>query len=667
MTDANRSSAPSRPAGDWPGTILRLGGVAESERLAAVAELSKLGEPQLVRILLETVAEQDSSPPVRKAAQEALREAGGPVSDGQDLLGRQLVHRNAAVREMAAWAVCVARCQDLLTVLRQRLRSETEPSVRVALLHALAAIGTAPDVMVVLPFLEAKEKQVRLAALRTISMLAGADANPYLVRGLTDPAEEVRSLALGVLGARGWASVKELLTLMGRSAIPWQAEAAAVVLGGTKNPEAVAVLAPLRQHGSSRVRDLADRALAQLARAGVTAAEELLRSQPGSAPASEGEPPEGAAAGPGSREWNATMRLSKLGHELSIEAPDARQEDVRSWAGQLLAEGRAERWGELAQKLGVETVPAVAAYLVTCLGRLGANAAVPYLLPYLSHPDGRVRANTVEALRLLARADQAEALLPCLEDADNRVRANAIVALAHHPAVDPLARLSAMAASPREEMQLSALYVAGVLGTPEAAQAVRHLAASPVESVRTNARSLPLLTGGRIRAPRPAVSWAWPPVVLLVGLALAWAMGGRGGEGSLPELPRARVVRGDVRAWTPGVPAARDFSAVSGRAGGRQPLVLPPELMNELKEVQGSSTSPATFGGRWTLLYRVLFLLPKELRADIASLAEMALLRGAARSKPQEACTRLDEWLRQAWDLLSPLAKAASQSAEAER
>lgn len=666
MTDANRSSAPGRPAGDWPGTVLRLGGVAESERLAAVAELSKLGEPQLVRILLATVAEQDPSPPVRKAAQEALREAGGPVSDGQDILGRQLVHRNAAVREMAAWAVCVARSQDLLTVLRQRLRSETEPSVRVALLHALAAIGTAPDVMVVLPFLEAKEKQVRLAALRTTSMLAGADANPYLVRGLTDSAEEVRTLALGVLGARGWASVKELLTRMGRSAIPWQAEAAAVVLGGTKNPEAVAVLAPLRQHVSGRVRELADRALAQLARAGVTAAEELRRSQLGPSPTSEGKPG-GAAGGPASQEWNATMRLSKLGHELSIEAPDARQEDVRSWAGQLLAEGRAERWGELAQKLGVETVPAVAAYLVTCLGRLGANAAVPNLLPYLSHPDGRVRANTVEALRLLARADQAEALLPCLEDADNRVQANAIVALAHHPAVDPLARLSAMAASPREEMQLSALYVAGVLGTPEAAQAVRHLATSPVESVRTNARSLPLLAGGGFRAPRPAVSWAWPPAVLLVGLALAWAIGGRGGEGSLPELPRARVARGNVLTWTPGVPAARDFSAISGRASGRQPLALPSDLMNELKEVQGSSTSPATFGTRWTLLYRVLFLLPKELRVDIASLAEMALLRGAARSKPQEACTRLDEWLRQAWDLLSPLTKAAAQSAEADR
>jgi HEAT repeat protein len=641
--------------------------VAESERLAALAELGRPREAehlQFVRLLLATVAEQDPSPPVRKAAQEALREAGGPVSEGLEMLGRQLTHRNASVREMAAWTLCVARSQDLLTVLRQRLRSETEPAVRVALLHAVAALGTAPDVMVVLPFLEAREKPVRLAALRTISMLAGADANPYLVRGLTDPAEEVRSLALGVLGAGGWASVKELLTRMGRSAIPWQTEAAVVVLGGTKNPEAVAILAPLRQHGSGRVRELAERALSQLARAGIAAADELLRSEPRAA--EEGKP--GAATGgPASLEWHGTMRLSKLGHELAVEAPDARQEDVRAWAGQLLAEGRAERWNEVAQKLGVEAVPAVAAYLVTCLGRLGANAAVPYLLPYLSHPDGRVRANTVEALRLLARADQAEALLPCLEDPDNRVRANAIVALANHPAVDPVARLSAMAGSPREEMQLSALYVAGVLGTPEAAEAVRHLASSPVESVRSNARSLPLLTGAGRRAPRPARSFAWPAAVLLAGVALAWGVGGRRTDSSLLELPRARVTRGEARAWAPGVPAARDYSAVSGRATGRQPLVLPPALMNELKNLQGSSTSPATFGERWTLLYRVLFLLPKELRADIASLAEMALLRGAARSRPEESCTRLDEWLRQAWEILSPLVKAAAQSAEVAR
>ncbi|MBI4865707.1 MAG: HEAT repeat domain-containing protein [Candidatus Wallbacteria bacterium] len=624
------------PHSAWSELVRGLASMAESERTAAVeAVAAAAGDSVLSRVMLQSVAERDASPAVRRAALDALRRAGGPVEDGPSFLGRELANKSAIVRERAAWVACVLRSTDLAFTLRQRLRAEPEPRVRVALLGALAAVGGASDLMVAAPFLEAPEPAVRAAALRTASMLAGADASPYVVRGLTDASEDVRSLAMGILANRGWPAIRALLAQMASSSIAWHVECAAVVLGGTKSADAVELLAPLRTHSLDSVRSRARRALAQLARAGIDGASRLLEDE----------------QSPASYTDTAVIRLSRLAEAV---APTAATTDTRAWAKGLLAEGRAERWNELARRLDEERDPAVAAFLVSCLGRLGAKAAVPSLLPFAAHPEARVRANAVEALRLLARADQLDALLPCLEDTDNRVRANALVALAAHPSVDVPARLAAMAASPREDMQLSALYVAEMLASPQAVTSIADLARSPHATVREKLASPALSQLLSRSASRRPSAFLWGGLaVAALALAAAPLSQTRVDDSARSSYVQPQSGAAITRPWEPALPAPRAPGTPQAERD-TTPLSLPERLVAGLRSTAGVATTLESFDARWRLLYELLFLLPEELRAEIATLADLTLLRGALRTRPQESCDRLEEWLELTRQLVLP-------------
>ncbi|MFZ2956438.1 MAG: HEAT repeat domain-containing protein [Candidatus Ozemobacteraceae bacterium] len=112
----------------------------------------------------------------------------------------------------------------------------------------------------------------------------------------------------------------------------------------------------------------------------------------------------------------------------------------------------------LIQHLEKETEPTVLAALVKCLGKLAGESAIKALLPFLGHPDYRVRADVIEGLALTGSLKGLPYIIQKLRDPDNRVMANAAVAIKKVSAADPFRVLKAIALSPIKAMQASAAY-----------------------------------------------------------------------------------------------------------------------------------------------------------------------------------------------------------------
>lgn len=157
-----------------------------------------------------------------------------------------------------------------------------------------------------------------------------------------------------------------------------------------------------------------------------------------------------------------------------------RTSELAAW----VAQSDTARVPEIQQWFDGETDPRMRASLVTAAGKLGGRLAVDMLKKCLSDPDGRIRANAVEALMGKVRP---EALVGLLHDSDNRCRANAIVALKNHKRVDVLKHLKTMASGDASSRK-SAIYAIVEVGTPEATEILKLLDEDPDADVKEKAR-----------------------------------------------------------------------------------------------------------------------------------------------------------------------------------
>jgi HEAT repeat protein len=113
----------------------------------------------------------------------------------------------------------------------------------------------------------------------------------------------------------------------------------------------------------------------------------------------------------------------------------------------------------LFELLGEERHEHVVATLVKYLACYNDDRYFGAVLPYLSHPDNRVRANTIEGIELAGVKEAAIHIIPLLKDADNRVRANAAKFLMNSHRDDVEATIMDMMDSEFEWMRDSAVFV----------------------------------------------------------------------------------------------------------------------------------------------------------------------------------------------------------------
>jgi hypothetical protein len=140
--------------------------------------------------------------------------------------------------------------------------------------------------------------------------------------------------------------------------------------------------------------------------------------------------------------------LASEDHQVRLEAVSA--------VGELGYQGALPSLLEL---LAREQHLFVLSKLTKVLGQVGGAAVMGELLPYLSHEDDRVRANTIEGLESIPGDDKFIHIMPMLEDPAPRVRANALKAIKALGGERFTSMLRTMIRHPEFDHRRSALFV----------------------------------------------------------------------------------------------------------------------------------------------------------------------------------------------------------------
>ncbi len=106
---------------------------------------------------------------------------------------------------------------------------------------------------------------------------------------------------------------------------------------------------------------------------------------------------------------------------------------------------------------------------VSLLGVLGDESVRDFLFSCLEERDVRVLADAVESLSMLglSRKEVEDRIVPLLSHPNNRVRANAVLAVYQYEGAKAVSVLNRMFTSPEREMRMSAAYAAGRIATRE--------------------------------------------------------------------------------------------------------------------------------------------------------------------------------------------------------
>jgi HEAT repeat protein len=177
---------------------------------------------------------------------------------------RELSALDPSARMRAAERLEALRHPAAAPALATALHGESEPSVQVALLSALASLAQAEAVPVVQPLLTSTSPDVRISALKALLKLDPSAAGPHLAAATKDPDKAVRRraslLALGLSGTQAFD--------LGAQAIRDEdadvRALAALVLGASNAEIARPMLLDAMRDADQRVRRAASQSLSRL-------------------------------------------------------------------------------------------------------------------------------------------------------------------------------------------------------------------------------------------------------------------------------------------------------------------------------------------------------------------------------------------------------------------
>ncbi len=446
----------ARQIGDLPVSVsgkLALLALADPDpevRLAAV-EAAVLRAPERAAAIVVPWL-SDADPRLRLAAARAL--ALAPDDRAIAALGRVLSDPDAEVREAAARALGLTASPEASRMLLGRL-DDPVPLVRAVVIEALARLGDPGSVVPLLGKVQDPTLSVRWRVVRALGELGDARAASSLLIAMQDADPTVRAEAVSALGRLGVAAVVPSLVSALRAEEEGEVRRRLVAALAALGSEAAvdALIESLGDPGPGlTVADLA----AALSAAGDAATVRLERcrgGQPEATQARGGAEALGAVGGPRAAvALTAALRrgvldpdaaLSALGRAGEASALPVVLEHLAApvlstrlaaadaaWA--LLdpkrPDGRAA--APIARALVAARTPEERLRLARLLGRTGAPAAVPALVPLVrSNDDLALRIAAIEALGDVAPAGQDRVLIEALDDASGAARWSAAVAL----------------------------------------------------------------------------------------------------------------------------------------------------------------------------------------------------------------------------------------------
>ncbi len=336
-------------------------------RLLAAQAAVELGAADAGDEVIEWLSARDAR--LRRAACELIE--ASPTPRAVAALGRVLGDAKAEVRQAAASAMGSSGSGEVVPPLLGHL-DDSSTAVRLEVVRALGRLGDGRAVVPLINKLQDSEVEVRQAAAQALGALGDQRAVATLMLALRDSSDAVRVDALEALGRL-------------------RAEEATTAIAALLADEAAASTAAPRS--SHSVRDAALRALGRMATAAAVQIliEQLERVGPELSAASSGRAPEAAPT---------TVRQALV--LTGPAAVDALTRAVRTSSSTRTASGAALALGELGARQALPSiVRAIERGTVSlssgleALADLEDDAALPFVLEYIDHPDARTRQQVI--------------------------------------------------------------------------------------------------------------------------------------------------------------------------------------------------------------------------------------------------------------------------------
>ncbi len=170
----------------------------------------------------------------------------------------------------------------------------------------------------------------------------------------------------------------------------------------------------------------------------------------------------------------AAIGIEKL---LQADDPYARFAGLKKILTQKTPEARFL----LLSALSKETVPQLLASFVIGVGHFHNPDDVKTLAPFLQNADARIRANTVEALAMIAGEEAYRLIIAVMGDEDNRVRANVVKALQVIGGQSLFELLKNMAFDERPWVRASAVFAFSRIKSPQSLVILARIAQSDLD------------------------------------------------------------------------------------------------------------------------------------------------------------------------------------------
>ena len=407
-----------------------------------------------------------------------------PVEEAIKLLGEE----DADKRLQGALACYDSPPIEMQDPLVKTLAQEDDVKVRATLLKALARIGDKAAVPVILEYFDDPDNRVRANAVEAL----GSYRDPQLIKHFkmmfNDPHNRVRGNAMLALAHFAEREFKNSLRKMTRSTLPSTCLTALYVLSKLEEPWAISLLGRMALRPDNPVRTQTFKVLDMLAR----------KEVPGAFPALY------------TARRSATVRIDpeKL---TMLQPPKVTRKNMRKLLEDKTPRVRIYAIQEAAQRMDAREVldalyeriheeanEHVLATMVKWIGVIASDSGIELLEPYLSHEDGRVRANTLEGLGHVTSQQVYRLAMTKINDPVPRVRAMAAKVIARHDPHEAFAILKSLILSDKEKDTAAALHAIDVLEGGEAVELLEHILLHGGESSRAKVLNVLKLIEDRV-------------------------------------------------------------------------------------------------------------------------------------------------------------------------
>lgn len=442
------------------------------------AVLSLMTPPRVDAIpVLRRVAASDPSYKIRYLARKALTMTGlwkeyldnrDGILKVREVTGQEerarfietfpkLLSSDSQTAVAAIEAAVASGFVEVITLVADAASGNLEPLVAAKAVMALGLLG-GPEYedLIKTRFLSSVDERVRASAVEALSIRPTESNIPLMAKLAADPEPQVSKQAMKFLGSLGSAVAIQGLSRMAASADVLEREAAMSALSLLRDTEAIPFLTAGLSDNSRAVRIKARQGLHAL---GSTISDTDPIIAPQHMTDSSGS--ETDLPRPFVEYDRDSVIINGLVSPDSARRARAVADAVRSGNKSLVP--------NLQSATAAEKEPFVLSMLLSALGRLGPQESVGVLIPFLRHPDKRVRANAVEAGLGFTAETRSRLFPPLLNDSSNRVVANALIGLRDFWNDRCETTLISLCEAPERQKRYSAIFCMAELG------GIRHL------------------------------------------------------------------------------------------------------------------------------------------------------------------------------------------------